>query len=106
MRKLQLNHNTSTFIYAEASSVYLIYKGVSVRLDCGINDRIEVYQDKENIYLYHDNKHILYAGLSVYDKKTLECIFELFYDNNDNIQWLIDSHRVPSKIRFLCQWWN
>ena len=107
MRKLQLNHNTETFLYTEANWVYLSYKGCNIKLDCGTNDSIEVYQDKEYIYVYCENGRMPYAALSVFNKDTKQCDFDLFYEQHDDeLDWLINSTRTPSKIRFLCQWWG
>jgi len=107
MRKLQLNHNTNTFLFDENKWVYLSYKGHNIKLDCGTRDSVEVYQDKEYIYVYCENGRMPYASLTVFNKESKECEFDLFYDqHDDDLDWIINSNRTPSKIRFLCQGWN
>lgn len=73
----------------------------------GSDDSITVYHDKDHIYVYCENHRLDYAGLEVFERESGELCHDIFVDQNENgyLNWLLNTSRVPSKIRFLCQWW-
>ncbi len=77
-------------------------------IGAGADDNIEVYHDKEYIYVYTENTRLEYVGLEVFERGTGEPCFDIFIDsgNSEDVDWLLNGSRTPSKIRFLCQWWG
>ena len=76
-------------------------------IGAGAADDIHVYTDSETVYVYSENNGLGYASLEIFDRDTTEQQNEVFLDSGsseDDIAWLINTSRVPSKIRFLMQW--
>jgi len=70
-------------------------------------DDLQVYTDKQSVYVYSENDSLEYVGFEVFDRETTEQQNELFLqsgDSEDDITWLLNGSRTPSKIRFLLQW--
>lgn len=78
-------------------------------IGAGSGDSIAVYHDKTHVYVYSENSGLGYAGLEVFERETGEQCFDIFLQHDDgsgDLDWLLNTSRVPSKIRFLCQWWQ
>ena len=81
--------------------------GKTYTVGAGNDDNIEVYTDKKSVYVYSENSSLEYVGFEVFDRETTEQQNELFLqsgDSEDDITWLLNGSRTPSKIRFLMQW--
>jgi len=78
-------------------------------IGAGSDDSVAVYHDKTHVYVYSENNWLDYAGLEVFERETGEQCFDMFLQHDDgsgDIDWLLNTSRIPSKIRFLCQWWQ
>ena len=81
--------------------------GKKYTVGAGNGDNIEVYTDKQSVYVYSENDSLEYVGFEVFDRETTEQQNEVFLqsgDSEDDITWLLNGSRTPSKIRFLLQW--
>ncbi|ATN93275.1 hypothetical protein [Marinobacter phage PS6] len=77
-------------------------------IGAGSADSVEVYHDKEHVYVYSENSGLEYAGLEIFERETGEHCFDMFLQSDDgsgDLEWLLNTSRVPSKIRFLSQWY-
>jgi hypothetical protein len=77
------------------------------KIGAGSSDDIHVYTDNESVYVYSENDSLEYASLEVFDKETTEQQNEVFLQSggcDEDVAWLLNTSRVPSKIRFLLQW--
>lgn len=77
-------------------------------IGAGSGDSVSVYHDKTHVYVYTENNRLDYAGLEIFERDTGDNCFDIFLQQDDgsgDIDWLLNTSRVPSKIRFLCQWW-
>lgn len=77
-------------------------------IGAGSDDQVSIYHDKEHVFVYTENNRLDYAGLEVFERETGEQCFDMFLQHDDgsgDIEWLLNTSRIPSKIRFLCQWW-
>lgn len=83
--------------------------GHTLQVSAGRSDDVYVYHDRESIYVYAENHGLEYAGLEVFDRADGVEAFSIFIQSDDgsgNREWLLRTSRIPSKIRFLCQWWQ
>jgi len=80
--------------------------GKTYTVGAGNDDNIEVYTDKQSVYVYSENDSLEYIGFEVFDRETTEQQNEVFLDSgsSEDVEWLLNGSRTPSKIRFLLQW--
>lgn len=93
--------------YDNYNTVTIEYKGKTANLSCGTSDSIELYHDADYIYVYSENTRMPYAGLQVLEKRSMQTVYDhLLQTECDDLNWLLETTRTPSKIRFLLQWWQ
>ena len=73
-----------TSIICDGTKTLLEYKGTQLELDAGCDDDIDVYEDKERVYVLSEHPRYGYVGLQAFDKKTKQEVCNNFLQNPED----------------------